>query len=1096
MNPRVLFIALLLIGSALLLVSPESGAGDKVKSQGPPGIKLVKVGFETFLFQRMQLVDRFYLFVKFKNQSGAPITFEEGTVFLLDDEEQVIGTTPIDKEMFSENHTLDSETSLFIDGRVVTNISGSIGEWINGMVIDDADRIVVAGAGIDKNSSAMQFALARYHPDGALDDTFGKKGIVFEDLEGTEEEVATSLAMDAEGRIVVAGFAETQVGRIFAIARLLPDGEFDEKFDEDGWVLTPIGLEAQANAVAVDGSGRIIAAGRADFGGGHQFAVAAYGDDGVPDAAFGAGGIVITDFVLSSSEEAFGIAIGDSDRIVLAGRASPPGGQQFALARYLPNGDPDNSFNFNGRLLTDIVASTTEQASAVTISPAGGTLAAGTARVEGEVQYAIVRYDEFGQLDPNWGGSGIVVADLPTIGERARAIGLDPIGRVLTAGEGFQLESSLFAVARFQGIGIPDNSFHSDGVALNGFAGASFATANAVTSYFDGTILSAGWASFDDGRRFALMRHFPDGTLFSFIEPPGLTIPTGISAVFKFPIGDWPRKARPSRFNVRLKFEEFASPFIVEGIEAEVFEHNAGPYRFPLRNPASGKWKITQGHHLGSKHQGSSTQRYAYDISATDPVTGDALKPVCDVPALIQKYANDPNYDYDIDPNGSYVESDFSECKKAYGEPVYAAADGFLVKAIDGSDDYPNGYPDNFPVGEKLPEVFFNAGEPGKISGGGNSVRIDHGNGEYTSYFHLIPGSVREALGDEAISLTKTKGGISLGPQKKIFIHQGQKLGEVGNTGSSTGPHLHFDMIDKPERKNSAAVPVYFIDLEFESGPGEPLFRHLRSGISQGQFLDIEPEPLPLFELPAPEYGPGNVVEVGDHNTLEGAQRLKLPVTVSGTILPGEAAFFADGGDGLEDLYRITVAGKKTIVAELSFPPDLDLDMILYNGGLHVVKPAAAITTQNPERIVAPVGPGNYYVCVSRWDDNSGMTSGSVAPYILEIECFGDKLLGTIEDLPARVFKSGAPSPGHRVAMLRRIEHVQGLVFSDKFGRAVRHLQNLRRRTDGCGSAPDTDDWIIDCGPQGEVQALIDDLIDVLGTSPLRTGGSRASRGR
>jgi len=110
---------------------------------------------------------------------------------------------------------------------------------------------------------------------------------------------------------------------------------------------------------------------------------------------------------------------------------------------------------------------------------------------------------------------------------------------------------------------------------------------------------------------------------------------------------------------------------------------------------------------------------------------------------------------------------------KSYGKPVTAPATGVVVLAR-------NNVPENRP------------GEKGK--GGGNGVVIDHGFGEFTSLWHMIPGTVQVKLGDE--------------------VAVGQHLGNVGNSGHSSGPHIHFHASTDPRKKSSEfGIPAPFVDV-------------------------------------------------------------------------------------------------------------------------------------------------------------------------------------------------------------------------------------------------------------------------------------------
>jgi hypothetical protein len=81
-------------------------------------------------------------------------------------------------------------------------------------------------------------------------------------------------------------------------------------------------------------------------------------------------------------------------------------------------------------------------------------------------------------------------------------------------------------------------------------------------------------------------------------------------------------------------------------------------------------------------------------------------------------------------------------------------------------------------------------------------------------------------------------------------------------------------------------------------------------------------------------------------------------------------------------------------------------------------------------------------------------------------------LQGVISGLPASVFRS--PGPGLRTAMLSHLNVVENLVSQGKIGQAIKMLEDLRSRVDGCGASAEPGDWIVDCAAQLEVRALID----------------------
>jgi murein DD-endopeptidase MepM/ murein hydrolase activator NlpD len=122
-----------------------------------------------------------------------------------------------------------------------------------------------------------------------------------------------------------------------------------------------------------------------------------------------------------------------------------------------------------------------------------------------------------------------------------------------------------------------------------------------------------------------------------------------------------------------------------------------------------------------------------------------------------------------------------------YGKPIYNVAAG---KVVDMSD----GMPENVPHSGKyaIPIDFNNAA--------GNHVVVQIAPDRYVLYAHMQPGTVRVKVGDR--------------------VRTGEIIGLVGNTGSSTEPHLHMHIDDQPSFLAGNGVPYEFTEGE-ASGPVE-----------------------------------------------------------------------------------------------------------------------------------------------------------------------------------------------------------------------------------------------------------------------------------
>ncbi len=106
-----------------------------------------------------------------------------------------------------------------------------------------------------------------------------------------------------------------------------------------------------------------------------------------------------------------------------------------------------------------------------------------------------------------------------------------------------------------------------------------------------------------------------------------------------------------------------------------------------------------------------------------------------------------------------------------YGQPVIAVGAGKVVEAVDR-------YPDQIP-NDKVPVPLEEAD--------GNHVILKLGKRVFAGYAHLKPGSVRVHRGER--------------------VRAGRVLGKLGNSGNTTGPHLHFELMNRPSIRDADGLP-------------------------------------------------------------------------------------------------------------------------------------------------------------------------------------------------------------------------------------------------------------------------------------------------
>jgi uncharacterized delta-60 repeat protein len=354
---------------------------------------------------------------------------------------------------------------------------------------------------------------------GDLDPSFGSGGKVTTDFSNSSDRSA-AIAIQSDGKAVVAGSTVINIStqHDFALARYNSDGSLDASFGEGGKVKTDFfGLGDEAHAIAVQGDGKIIAAGISGIGTSDvvfefnpDFALARYNSDGSLDASFGVGGKVTTDF-FGFKDQIFAIALQSDGKIVAVGYASFF--SVFGLARYNSDGSLDTSFGTGGKITTSF-GDFSNFAHGVVIQSNGKIVVSGTAFINGFFAFALARYNSDGSLDASFGSEGKVTTDFGLRDDQSFAIALQTDGKIVVAGAADFFNK--FGLARYNSDGSLDTSFGIGGKVTTAFLDASFAfaQANALIIQSNGKIIAAGAAlnpgTFGD---FALARYNSDGSL-------------------------------------------------------------------------------------------------------------------------------------------------------------------------------------------------------------------------------------------------------------------------------------------------------------------------------------------------------------------------------------------------------------------------------------------------------------------------------------------------------------------------------------------------------------------------------------------------------
>jgi uncharacterized delta-60 repeat protein len=350
----------------------------------------------------------------------------------------------------------------FAGGKVIIPV-GSSDDYAYAMAVQADGKVVLAGRSAEHLGD---IAVVRLERDGTLDSTFGTGGKVTTDLAGRSE-TAYAVAVQSDGKIVVAGTTTSPVTKNdFVVVRYTASGALDTGFGEGGKVVTSFSDESDtAWALVIQADGRIVVGGDSNGNGvvptGLDFALARYNADGALDATFGTGGKVTTSVRPNGGRDSiYALALQTVDgetRIVAAG-----GEGDFSLARYRADGQLDASFGMGGTL-TDLLGSSIGAARAVAVAADGSVVAAGHHTHD----FAVVRLDRNGRMDGGFGAGGKVITPVTSSWDEAQGVAIDADGKIVVAGWAFETGSSgNFALVRYDSQGHLDPSFGGTGTVL------------------------------------------------------------------------------------------------------------------------------------------------------------------------------------------------------------------------------------------------------------------------------------------------------------------------------------------------------------------------------------------------------------------------------------------------------------------------------------------------------------------------------------------------------------------------------------------------------------------------------------------------------
>jgi uncharacterized delta-60 repeat protein len=372
---------------------------------------------------------------------------------------------------YAEGAAGDLDPTFGAGGKVFTDFGGDF--FASSLVQQPDGKLVVAGMFDD---GCWRLGMARYHPNGSLDTTFGMSGKVL-GMSGGCGGAGAELVLQPDGKLVV---ALDDFNDDIYVARYNPDGSLDASFGTGGEVVVESNL-AEVHDLIRQPDGKLVVAGADVFEGTqYDIVLVRLNPDGSLDGSFGTagqatidlGGIEIAGSVVSQPDGKLMVACNTSKAALLLARVNSDGSLDAIFA--------DTVDSIDGNLRPDLIR-----------QPDGKFVvsATGFAGFADDFEFPLIlRFNPNGTTDDGFGADGRVALDFGSPEEYPSALVRQSDGKIVMAGTAFPGVDII--LARLNPNGSLDAGFGTNGKVVTDFGGREDASAAVVQP--DGKIVVAG----------------------------------------------------------------------------------------------------------------------------------------------------------------------------------------------------------------------------------------------------------------------------------------------------------------------------------------------------------------------------------------------------------------------------------------------------------------------------------------------------------------------------------------------------------------------------------------------------------------------------
>ena len=333
---------------------------------------------------------------------------------------------------------------------------GAGDDYLKDIAKDSLDNLYLAGYTYNSLTSSYDFAIAKLNAAGVLDMTFGTGGLVKTDLSSNKNDYATSIAIQSDGKVVVAGYCDKgTTGYDFCAIRLNTNGTLDTGFNTTGiWSgLIQAGLKSEyITSMTIDSTGKIILVGQCNSANAtnlFDICVARLTTSGVLDVTFNTTGILVNS--LAGQDFVGSVAVAGDNSIYVGASCSTV----FCIYKYGPTGVLDSSFGYsNGfsRIVAGANLVLTNSTPVLMALQSDGKIvfAGAAAGASSDYLYAVGRLNSDGTLDDFFGTEGrfLIGQSFYNTGTATGSLSdyvnnliIQPDGKILTLGKTYNNNS-------------------------------------------------------------------------------------------------------------------------------------------------------------------------------------------------------------------------------------------------------------------------------------------------------------------------------------------------------------------------------------------------------------------------------------------------------------------------------------------------------------------------------------------------------------------------------------------------------------------------------------------------------------------------------